>query len=50
MFFKGKKKKHRNKGTRSSYKSTKKNTLGYVQTYMLFDSILRKKRLLVYAD
>lgn len=53
FFFKGKKKhrnRGRNRGTRSSYKSTKKASMGYVQTVMLFDAILKKKRLFVYAE
>lgn len=52
MFFffnRGKKrKKHKFKGTRASYKSS--NTLGCVQKYMLSASIINKKRLIVYVD
>ena len=50
FFKKGKKKKHKNRGTRSSYKTSKKESLGYIQRLMITDSIINKKRLLVYAD
>ena len=52
FFFKGKKKKHRNRNrdARSSYKTKKKSGMGYVQSIMLSEAIINKKRLFVYAE
>lgn len=53
MFFffkKGRKRKNgKSKGTRSSYKASK-NKMGYVQSVMLYEPIIKKERLLVYAE